>query len=87
MTATVYDLAAQRHLRERVTSSCNCREDFTCYPHRIADAVDRLEALSHLAEDELLVPADLVTETAAAVLPSLKAIVRECLGPTERQAR
>ncbi|WP_341241237.1 hypothetical protein [uncultured Nocardioides sp.] len=75
MTATVIDLTSR--IRNQAPT-CQCREGFTCYPHRVADLAEHLRERDTHLDVELLVPAAAVSRLLAEAIDVLDGITNDC---------
>ena len=75
MTATVIDLTSR--LREQAPT-CQCREGFSCYPHRVADLAEHLRERDTHLDEELLISTGAVRRLLAEALEVLDGITTDC---------
>lgn len=83
MSATVHDLTSRIRAQR---PGCACRDDWTCYPHRLVDLSDQLHQQRDTAADELLIPINEHLDALDHALAVIDQIVTECRGrPRDRK--
>lgn len=83
MSTNVIDLTSRIRAQR---PGCACRDDWSCFPHRIVDLSDQLHHQRDTTADELLIPTTEHLDTLDHALAVLDQIVTECRGrPRDRK--